>query len=201
MTPGSSRILAACLALSLAGGCATFRTTDTARTATEQFLVNTATARAVERLQLPTLRDRSVFVDTTYLSGSAAPSQDQSYLVGEVRAKLLQIGARISDDRETADVILELRAQSLGVDRYEYLLGLPAGSAGTLNNDIVVSPEIAFVKWLRQEGYVSISIVAYWRNNGELAGLAGPSLGRTTRADYWFFGIGPRTSGDITSAE
>jgi hypothetical protein len=185
----------------LGSGCATVRITDTNRTATEQFLVNTATIRAVEQIDFPALRDRRIFIDTTYLSGSAAPSQDQSFLVGELRAKVLQLGGRIANARDQADMIVEVRASSIGVDRYDYLLGIPAGAAGLVNNDVGASPELALIKWLRQEGYSSITVVAYWTNNGELAGLSGPALGRTTRRDYWFFGIGPRSSGDIAPVE
>ena len=185
----------------LSAGCATVRITDTNRTATEQFLVNTATVRAIDQLAFPALRDRSIFIDTTFLSGSSAPSQDQSFLVGELRSRILQLGGRLSRTLDAADMVIEVRASALGIDRFDYLLGVPAGAATAVDPDVQISPELAIVKWMRQEGYSSISLVAYWRNNGELAGVSGPALGRTTRRDYWFFGIGPRTSGDIAPAE
>lgn len=187
--------------VALGGGCATVRITDTHRTATEQFLVNTATVRAIDQLAFPALRDRSVFIDTTFLSGSSAPSQDQSYLVGELRSRILQLGGRLARTMDAADMVIEVRASALGIDRFDYLLGIPAGAATAVDSDVQVSPELAIVKWMRQEGYSSIALVAYWRNNGELAGVSGPALGRTTRRDYWFFGIGPRTSGDIAPVD
>lgn len=178
------------------------RTTDTPRTATEQYLVNQASARAVEQLNLPAVRDRSVFVDTTYLSGSSPPSQDQAFLIGEVRARLLQIGARIIPERDKADLIVEIRAQAMGTDSYEYLLGIPAGSLGLLNASVAtMTPEVAIIKNTRFEGYVTVSLVAIWRDTGELAGLSGPMLGRSTRTDFWFFGTGPQTGGDVIPAQ
>jgi hypothetical protein len=190
------------LAIAWSGGCATVRTTDTPRTATEQYLVNQASVRAVEQLNLPAVRDRSVFVDATYLSGSSPPSQDQAFLIGEVRARLLQIGARIISERDKADLIVEIRAQAIGTDNYEYLLGIPAGSVGLLNANVsTITPELAIVKSTRLEGYVTVSLVAIWRDTGELAGISGPMLGRSTRTDYWFFGAGPETGGDITPAQ
>ena len=57
-------------ALSL-GGCATLRTTDPPRTATEQFLLNLATERAVEQLNLSPLQDRSVYITGQYIFGNA----------------------------------------------------------------------------------------------------------------------------------
>jgi hypothetical protein len=201
VVPQRLLILVLSVAGLMASGCASVRITDTNRSATEQFLVNTATVRAVDQLAFPALRDRAVFIDTTYLSGSAAPSQDQSFLVGELRARILQLGGRLTQTPDAADLVIEVRASSLGIDRYDYLLGLPANAATFADSDISSSPELAIVKWMRQEGYTSISLVAYWRNNGELAGVSGPALGRTTRRDYWFFGVGPRTSGDIAPVE
>ena len=40
-------------------GCATIRVTDPPRTATEQFLMSTAAARAIEQLSSETIRDRT----------------------------------------------------------------------------------------------------------------------------------------------
>lgn len=191
--------LVACL---LCCGCATTRTTDTPRTATEQYLVNQACVRAVEQLSLPAVRDRAVFVDTTYLSGASPPSQDQAFLVGEVRARLMQLGARVVPSRDEADIIIEVRAQAIGTDSYEYLLGIPGGATGMLNTPVVTTtPEIAIVRSTRREGYVTVALVAYWRDTGELAGLSGPMLGRSTRTDFWFFGAGPQTGGDIVPAQ
>ncbi|HMO26247.1 MAG TPA: hypothetical protein PKB10_08255, partial [Tepidisphaeraceae bacterium] len=152
----------------LSAGCATVRITDTNRTATEQFLVNTATVRSIDQLAFPALRDRSIFIDTTFLSGSSAPSQDQSFLVGELRSRILQLGGRLSRTLDAADMVIEVRASALGIDRFDYLLGVPAGAATAVDPDVQISPELAIVKWMRQEGYSSISLVAYWRNNGEL---------------------------------
>lgn len=183
-------------------GCATVRTSDTPRTATEQYLVNQAGVRAVEQLNLPAVQDRTVFLDTTYLSGASPPSQDQAFLVGEIRARLLQIGARLVPTRELAELIVEVRVQSLGTDFYEYLFGLPAGLVGLLNAPITTTtPEFAIVKNTRHEGYVTVALVAFWRDTGELAGLSGPMLGRSTRTDFWFFGAGPQTGGDIVPAQ
>jgi hypothetical protein len=190
-----------------AGGCATIRTTDTARTATEQFLVNTATMRSVEKLSLESLRDRVVYIDATYLSGSAAPSQDQSFLLGELRSRMLAVGARLVDEKSKSEIVMEVRAVALGVDRYEYLLGLPSVPLSALSGgstsaaQTVLTPELSIVKWTRQQGYSSVAITAFWRDTGDVVALSGPALGRTNRQDYWFFGIGPRTVGNIPSAE
>jgi hypothetical protein len=199
--------LIATLLLLLTCSCATIRTTDPSRTATEQFLISTAAIRAVDQLASTALRDRKVFIDPTFFI-SDVPTQDQSFLLGELRAKLLTSGVRVAQDRADAQVILEVRSGGLGVDRYEYLLGIPSvylngsptgsSSAGTVP---VATPELAIVKTTRQRGYAGVAFVAYWSDTGELIASSGPFVGRTVRSDFWFFGIGPRTVGNIPPAE
>src|SRR3954454_8737059 len=94
--------------------CATARTTDPNRTATEQFLVSAAATRAVDQLTPTTLRDRRVFIDSSYLFAGVA-SNDQSFLLGELRAKLLTNGVRLVKNREEAQIVLEVRAGALSV--------------------------------------------------------------------------------------
>lgn len=191
----------------LSCSCATIRTTDPPRTATEQFLISGAATLAVDQLSSTALRDRKVFIDSTYFI-SATPTQDQSFVLGQLRAKLLSNGVRLAQDRADAQVILELRSGGLGIDRYEYLLGIPSvyltGSPGGSNaagNVPLATPELAIVKTTKQRGYAAVAFVAYWSDTGELIATSGPFVGRTDRSDFWFFGVGPSTSGNIPPAE
>ena len=203
-----------CIALALAwfaalagGGCATIRVTDPPRTATEQFLLSGAATRAIDRLSAEgisatSLRDRRVYVDSTYFENSAA---EHAFLLGELRAKLLLAGVRLEHEREKAEVILEVRSGGLGVDRLEYLLGIPAiyipGFSSATGEIPVATPELAIIKNTRQRGYASVAFIAYWRDTGEVVASSGPFVGKTYREDWWFFGTGPRTIGDIPPAE
>lgn len=182
-------------------GCATIRVTDPGRTATEQFLMSEAMIEAIGQLSAAALRDRIVHVDRTYLAG--APEQEVSFLVGEIRARLLLEGVRLAETRADADIILEPRTGGVGIDRTEFLLGIPAiyvptaaGSVGA-NAPPVTTPELAIVKRTTQRGFAGVAFVAYWRDSGELIASSGPFVGRTLRQDYWFFGAGPQTTGDI----
>ncbi len=186
----------------LSTGCATIRTTDPPRTATEQFLLSGAASRAIDQLSSESLRDRRVFIDTTYL-GSAQTANEYAFLVGELRAKLLLSGIRLVPKREEAQVLLELRSGGLGIDRLEYLLGIPAlylPQSGTTSVP-VATPELAIVKSTKQRGYASVAYVAYWADTGEVVAHSGPFIGRTVREDWWIFGTGPRTVGNIPPAE
>src|SRR3954467_2682228 len=185
--------------LLLAGGCTFYRTTDPPITADQQFLTSEATIRAVEQLSAVALRDRIVFVDATYLTGP-----DSSFVIAEVRARLLVSGVRLTDNKSKAQVILELRSGGIGIDRQYYMVGLPSfGLPGTSgpNGSAFATPEIAFVKNQKQRGYASVAFVAYLAESGELLASSGPYVGRSSREDYWLFFTGPRATGNVPTVE
>src|SRR5918998_1687364 len=99
------------------GGCATIRVTDPPRTATEQFLLTESARKAVAELSLEGLRDQLVWMETLYLTGLSQPSLEHTFLLGELRARLLREGIRLAPKREGATVILEVRSGGVGVDR------------------------------------------------------------------------------------
>lgn len=195
------------LLLLVAGqGCATIRVTDPPRTATELFLLSGAASEAISQLSADPLRDRLVWLETEYLSDTRETSTELSFLVGEMRAKLLQSGVRLVEKRDQAEVVLEVRSGGLGVDRLEFLIGLPAayfpGVGGTSAGGVPIStPELAIVKSTKQNGFASVAFVAYVAKTGELIAASGPFVGRTKREDFWFFGTGPTTVGDIPPVE
>jgi hypothetical protein len=186
----------------IAGGCNELRTTDPGATATEQFLQTQAAAAAVGRLSAATLRDRRVFVDARFLE-----TPQKAYLTAAVRSHLLREGVRLVEEPEASEIVVELRSQGVGIDRLDAFVGLPSvlvpaeTDSGGLGVDNLVTPEIAFYKRIEQRGYAAVAYTAYWRNGGELAGASGPSYGYTLRTDVWIFGIGPNTTGNVTTAE
>jgi hypothetical protein len=179
--------------------CTYYRTTDPQVTADQQFLISEATVRAVEQLSAIALRDRVVFVDSTYLNGPDSP-----FLVAELRARLLVSGVRLTDLKANAKVILEIRSGGIGIDRQYYMVGLPSfalpGTSGPGGSQFA-TPEIAFVKNQKQRGYASVAFVAYLADSGELLASSGPFVGRSIRDDYWLFFTGPRPTGNIPTAE
>ncbi len=180
------------------GGCAEVRVTDPPRTATEQFLLSDAATQAVDQLSFVTLQGRTVYVDSTYF---AAP--EPGFMLGRMRARMLAEGVRLMPEPAMADVVMEVRSPGLGIDRYEYLLGVPslvlaAGSVtGTPTEAPLITPELAIIKNLQQKGYGSIAYVAYWRDTGEVVAADGPKVGQSERDDWWFFGSGPRSRGTV----
>ncbi len=198
--------------LALLGGCSTIRVTNPEFTATQLFLESEATHLAVQRISVDQLRDRKVYIDTTYLTtlreNSEALSfrqvpQEYLFLVADLRAKLLLGGVRLVDRKQDADIVLEVRTGGVGVDYLEFLLGL---SSITVPTEGVASipfetPELALVKSVKQFGFASVAIVAYWQDTGEVVVSSGPFVGRTAREDYWLFGLKTHTVGNIPPAQ
>ncbi len=202
-------------------GCATIRVTDPARTADEQFLQSQAIREAIQQLSFAALRNRSVYINTEYLldesalgvgdqrlgSVRAVPEYERLYLIGEIRNRMLIEGVQLAAVPDAAEVILEVRSGGIGVNRSDFLLGIPGTDVAVGNVDVdgnevpLILPELAIVKNIEQRGFASVSITAYFRDSGELVASSGPFVGRTIRTDYYFFGIGPRTSGDIPPAD
>jgi hypothetical protein len=190
-------------------GCGTIRITDPARTATEQYLLNEATRRSIERLSAAPLRDRLIFVDGSFLIdessqfNTARAKEEFVYAVAELRARLLEAGARLTNEREKAEAIVEVRAVGIGIDRYETLIGIPSVvlQEATGAQAALATPELALFKKIRQQGYASIAYVAWWRDTGEMLTTSGPHVAKTQREDFWILGWGPRTVGNVPPAE
>ena len=82
------------------------RSSDTARTATEQMLMSSAIDKAVNEINLQPLAGREIFLDTDRLTGFA----DQNYLVGTLRQAMISNGVLLKTDRASAKYIVEARA-------------------------------------------------------------------------------------------
>ena len=202
------RLIVVAITICLGTGCATIRVTDPPRSATEQFLLTGAAEAAVDQLSADALRDRIVYIDTTYLTTAWQTAPELSYMIGEFRAKLLKGGARLAPTRDKAQIVIELRSNGVGVDRLEFLLGIPpiglgalAGGVAAATGGATVTPELALLKSTRQYGFASVAFVAYWADTGELLASSGPFVGKTFREDWWILGTGPRTIGDIPPAQ
>lgn len=186
------------------GGCASVRITDPPRTATEQFLLSEAAMHAIDGLDVSQMRDHRVFVDTAYFN-SGSLSAEQSFAVGELRARLMQSGARLVPAKDKAEVVVELRSEALGIDRWDNLLGIPAfavpGAVSSTGAIPIITPELALLKTNKQHGYASFSFAAYWADTGELLTSSGPAMGETLREDFWVLGIGPKKSGNIPTTD
>ncbi len=181
----------------LAGaGCGTTKWSDSPRTATEQLLISDAVDRAVSEIDFSALEDRSVYLDTRFI----ATTLDQNYVTSTLRQHMLASGCVIKDKPEESDYVVEVRTGSLGTNRNDVLIGIPATqlpSVGLLPTGAAAIPEIALSKRTSQQAVCKIAVFAYDRMSGRPVWQSGNRKVASSSKDIWLFGTGPFQRGNI----
>lgn len=170
-------------------GCSSARTSNTARTATEQVLLSAAIDRSLSNVSFEPLRSQTVFIDEKYLD-----SVDKGYLMGTLRHRALAAGARLAPTAADADIVIEARSGGIGTDTEESFIGIP--SVGVPGMAISI-PDIKLVQRNTQHGTAKIGLVAYNPKTGAAVGLGGQSTALTKNDDMYLFGVGPIRSGEV----
>lgn len=180
------------IALLLAAGCTTMKSSNTARTATEQLLISNSVDQSLARIDFRPFAGRAVFLEEKYLE-----SVDKNYILASVRHHVLNAGGTIVPKADTADVIMEVRAGAVGTDQEDMFIGIPQVS---LPIPVPVSlPEVKFMSRSSQTGTAKIGIVAYDAKTKAALGSGGISLARSDNNNWYFFGVGPYQNGSIRS--
>lgn len=151
---------AACLAFT---GCTATDVSNRPRTGFEQLLMSTATDNALQAVEIPEVRNETVYVDGRYLD-----SYDEPYVLGSIRALLSRNGAMLQDERENADVIVEPRSGALGIDHSESLVGIPKfpiiiPAVGTFE-----TPELSLYSSTKEDSVSKIALLAYRRDGSHV---------------------------------
>jgi len=187
---------AGCFAAVLLAGCGTTRSTDTARTATEQLLISDAIDRAVQAIDFQPLAGQTVFLDDARLKGVT----DRNYLVSTLRQHLLASGCTIKDQRDEADFVVEARAGAVGTDRNDLLFGIPATNVPQFlpfQGVPAAIPEVPLAKRRDQRGIAKLSLFAYHRETGLPVWQSGLAVRESSSNDVWVFGAGPFEHGTV----
>ncbi|HVT29568.1 MAG TPA: DUF6655 family protein [Lacipirellulaceae bacterium] len=188
----------AAVALSLPG-CGTTRSSDTARTATEQLLISDAIDRAVQTMDVRALAGQTVFLDDSKL----AESVDKNYLISTLRQYLLDNGCKIREKREDAEFVVEARSGAIGTDSNDLLFGLPSINVPQIplvQPVPAVIPEIPIAKRKDQRGVAKIAIFAYHRETGAPVWQSGLVEQESSANNVWILGAGPFQRGTIYHA-
>jgi hypothetical protein len=159
-------------------------------------LVSDAVDRAISEIDFSALEDRSVFLDTRYI----ATTLDQNYVTSTLRQHMLASGCIIKDKAEDSDFVVEVRAGSLGTNRNDVLLGVPATqlpSVGLLPTGVAAIPEIALSKRTSQQAVCKIAVFAYDRMSGRPVWQSGNRKVASSAKDTWLLGTGPFQRGNI----
>lgn len=170
-------------------GCASTKSSNTARTASEQLLISSAIDRAMSNVKFDDFAGYKVFIDEKYLD-----SVDKGYLVGSIRHKILRAGGSIVAAADAADVVLEPRSGGVGTDLQETYIGIP--SLGIPGMPIEL-PEVKFASRNTQMGTAKIGLVCYDAKTGQAMGIGGESTALTHNNDTYVLGIGPFRSGSV----
>jgi hypothetical protein len=182
-------LIAACLAPVLTG-CASSRTSHTARTAREQLLLSNAVDQSLDKLCLAPLRRRAVFVSDEYLD-----CVDKAYVMGTIRHRLLANDSRLVASAEEADVVLEVRSGGIGTNQSEGFIGIPAFGLPGMPLDL---PEVKLITQETQSGLVKLAFVAYDAKTGIALGQGGTSIARANEDNWYVLGVGPFLEGSIS---
>jgi len=182
-----------CLALSAIAGCGTVKTTNTARTGTEQLLLTDAWDAALCRIDFRPLTGVPCYLDTTNVT-----AVDQGWVVSSLKQAMLQQGVLLRPKAEQAQWVVEARVGAYGTDQYDLLVGIPqttipavvAGVGGTI-------PEMSLAKRTDQHGVVKLALFAYDRASGHLVWTSGTSQSKSNAKDVYIGGVGPVQSGTI----
>jgi hypothetical protein len=188
------------VALALTSGCGATRTTDTARTATEQLLISDAIDRAVQEVDFQPLAGQTVYLDTAALKDVT----DRNYLVSTLRQHLLANGCTLRDNREEADFVVEARAGAIGTDRNDLLFGIPATNVPQIlpfQGVPAAIPEVPLAKRRDQRGVAKLSMFAYHRASGTPVWQSGLAVRESSSNDVWVFGAGPFEHGTVQKSK
>jgi hypothetical protein len=115
------RPFAILLAAVMVVGCTAVRETQPTRTATEQLILSHAVIDAVRQIEADAVAGKKVMLDLSYLK-----TVDIEFTKGELRDRLLQLGAELVVDAGAAEIIVEARSHGLGIDDSKTMIGIPA---------------------------------------------------------------------------
>jgi hypothetical protein len=143
----SHLILAALVCLT---GCTSRVLTNTPRSAIEQLLLSGAVDKSLERLALPEVAGKKVFIDFVNLK-----AYDVEYIRAATRARFAKIGAVLVEKPGDADLIAEVASGGFGLEYKSSMVGLPAVP---MPNAPVPTPELRAWKSVEQTGIFKLFI-------------------------------------------
>ncbi len=156
------------VSLLLLSGCTSLETSNPARTATEQLLISTAAERAAMRLNPGLPVGSKIFIDSSNFEGV-----DSKNAIAIIRGRLVRSGLNMVNEKSAADVIVEIRAGALSIDRRSALVGIPSFSLPLpLASAPLTLPELALYSETDQAGVAQFALTAYDAKTGALRGVA-----------------------------
>ncbi len=181
--PAARQLALLLFAVLLLGGCSTVRETQPPRTATEQLMLSHAAMQSLDQVDFDAVDGADVHVSDDYLS-----SIDSRFVLGEVRARVLEAGGRLVEQDQPHELIVEPRSAGLGINVRDSVVGIPAIPIPLPGIGTIETPELAIFKIERQRGMASLGVVIMTAE-GELIDSVRPELGQTIMRDMAILGI------------
>ncbi|MEM9826598.1 MAG: DUF6655 family protein [Planctomycetota bacterium] len=189
------------LSLALLAGCGTTRKYE----ATEQLVISDAVDQSVSQIDFRPLSGRKVYLDASYLRhvrGSGFVNAE--YVISSLRQQIVGAGCLIQDGSADADIIIEARLGTLGMDDHRVTFGVPennalANAVNLLPNSpsIPSIPEIAFIKREAREAAAKVVAFAYDRETRSPIWQSGVGSSVANARDTWVLGVGPIQGGSV----
>jgi hypothetical protein len=165
-------------ALSLAA-CSSAKESSPPRTATEQLMLSAAADRAAERVTLDMPPGSKVFVDAANFEGT-----DGKYAIGALRDRMLKLGGQLAKDRDSADIVVEIRSGALSLDDKQTLVGIPKFDIPVPLAGPVTFPEIALFKKRQRTGVAKVAATGYGAKEGQLVDATDPQYGLSRETEW-----------------
>lgn len=174
--------------LGLGGGCTSTKTSNTARSGTEQLLISNAVDQSLSKVDFRPMAGKRVLVEEKYLD-----SVDKGYVASTVRHHVLQAGGALATKPEEADVILEIRSGGIGTDISDSFLGVP----GISLPGMLTLPDVKLVTRTRQSAFAKLGLVAMDAKTHQVLGDGGTSLSMSDDNKWFVMGVGPYEDGTM----
>ena len=165
-------------------GCTAVRETQPDRTATEQLILSHAVIDAVRQIKADAVAGKKVMLDLSYLK-----TVDIEFTKGELRDRLLQLGAELVVDTDTAEIIVEARAPGLGIDDSKTMVGLPEIPIPIPGVGIFKTPALSVFKYDKQHGIAGVSLTGIEASTGKHVFSVGPIIGDAVHSDMSLIGL------------
>lgn len=169
-------------------GCTAAKTSNTARTSTEQMLITNAVDQSLDKIDFSPFRGHAVFLNDKYVD-----CVDKPYVIASVRHRILKAGGRLVDSADKSEVTVELRAGAVGTFSSDSFVGLPE----VVLPGVVTLPEIRLAERKSQLGTAKLGLVAYETGSGRALGTGGMSLAQSQDNNWYIAGTGPFRTGAL----
>ena len=178
------------LVLVWVSGCTSVNVTGTPRTGTEQLLLTGAWDDALCRVNFHPLAGARVYLDNQYITAA-----DKDWITSSIRRTMAEQGVLIENNKDKAQVTLEVAFGAYGTDQRDSKTGLPGLGLGTsVAGPTIVSNSansLTLSQTNRQDAVVKAALFAYEAKTGRLVWESGTFFNAQGLRDHFLFGHGP----------